>query len=136
MARRECDQQNELKIRDNISGSDITLNFRMPTTRERQDYQNKALQRKRNKIVENQAEARLEAGLKIITGFKEGDFERKVNGEYQAFTWREGAENYYPDWKAWLGQHAADLVILLAAHVFDVSAFVDRSGEDEAVEGK
>ena len=142
MARRESDEQNELKIHDNISDSDITLKYRMPTTRERQDYQNMVLGRKRNKITYNQAAARLEFGLKILQGFGDGDFERKVDGRFVAFSWREGSENFYPEWKQWIAAHAGDLVMLLAAHVYDVSAVIteaddaesDRDGED--IEGK
>lgn len=134
MARRESSQHNELKIRDNLSGSDITLYYRMPTTSERQRYQNQSLQRRRNRVEFNQAQARLEAGLAIITGFREGDFERVVGQGYQAFSWREGADNYFPEWKNWLAEHAGDLLMLLAAQVFDVSAHISE-GEDE-IEGK
>ena len=134
MARRESRQHNELKLRDNLSGSDITLYYRMPTTSERQRYQNKSLQRHRNRVEFNQAQARLEAGLTIITGFKEGDFERLVDSGYQPFSCREGAANYYPEWRNWLAEHADDLLMLLAAQVFDVSAHVS-DGEDE-IEGK
>lgn len=136
MARRECSEQNELKIHDNLSDSDITLLYRMPTTRERQGYQNMVLQRKGKKVEINQSAARLEFGLKILSGFKEGDFERNVDGRNVAFTWREGAENYYPDWKEWIGKHAGDLVMLLAAHVYDASAYIAEEEEGEDIEGK
>lgn len=144
MARRESDKQNELKIHDNLSDSDITLLFRMPTTKERQNYQNMVLGRKRNKINYNQAAARLEFGLKILTGFNEGDFERKIGDRHVPFSYQEGTENYYPEWREWIGKHASDLVMLLAAHVYDVSAVINEAddmddSDDEAsedIEGK
>jgi len=139
MARRESGEINELKIYDNLSDSEITLYYRMPTTRERQDYQNKSMQRKGNKVEFNQAAARLESGMTILVGFKEGGFERKVEEKYVPFTWKEGSENYYPEWKTWLMKNAADLIMLLAAQVFDVSAIIakgEEGKEEESIEGK
>ena len=88
----------------------------------------------------NTASARLSAGLGILTGFKEGSFERKVDGEYVAFSAINGEPNYYPEWKTWVEANAADLVMLLAARVFDApSSITEKEDEDEEgedIEGK
>lgn len=129
MARREAVERNELKINDNISGTIITLYHKMPTTEERQRYQNMAVQRLKNKVKFQQTEARLKFGLEILVGFKEGDFERKVDGKDVPMASEPGSANYYEDWKPWVQANAADLVMLMAAHVFDSPAEID-DGED------
>lgn len=143
MPRREAPQDNTLTIQDQLSDSEIKLSYRMPTTKERQGFQNLAVQRRRNKVEMNQAEARLTYGMKILTGVRDGDFERLQDGAYVPLSSREGSDHYYPEWKSWMGEHAADLVMLLGAHVFEQSAMItagdeDQEGNDgdEDVEGK
>jgi hypothetical protein len=131
MARREAVEQNKLCINDNISGTVITLFYRMPTTIERQSYQNMSIQRQRNKVVHKQAEARLKYGSLVLTGFKTGDFEKKVKDKYVAMASDAADPLYDPDWKVWANVNAADLVMLLAAHVFDAPAEI-ASSEDVA----
>jgi len=122
---------NELKIHDNISDSDILLYYRAPTTAERNGYHNMAIQRKGRKIRFRQPEARLHYGLKILSGFREGDFVRDVNGRPEPFSSDSGSPAYLPSWKDEIEKGAADLVMLLAAHVFDSSAEIDEPEEDE-----
>jgi len=140
MARRDCDDRNELKIRDNLSGSDITLYYRMPTTSEKQAYHNACVKRVKNKVESNHAAARLNAGMVIITGFSGDSFERKVDGRYVPMSAIESDGNYFPEWRDWVRQNAADLVMLLAARVYDTSASIpneEDEGEDEGdLEGK
>ena len=131
MARREAAAMNELKINDNISGTVITLYYRMPTTAERQGYQNMAVQRHRNKVKYKQTEARLKYGMKVIAGFKTGDFERLQDDDYVAMASDPSDPLYFEGWKDWVQANAADLVMLLAAHVFDAPAEIDDS-EDVA----
>lgn len=122
---------NELRLRDNMSGSEIVLYYRTPTTGERNGYQNMAIQRRRNKVVMNQANARLEYGLKILTGFRSGDFVRNVGGKAVGFSSNPAADDYLPSWKDELKQGADDLIMLLAAHVFDGSAEIDMPEDDD-----
>lgn len=133
MARRETRQNNELKIHDNLSDSDITLKYRMPTTKERQQYQNLSLQRHRNKVDMNTAAARLKFGMAILVDIADGDFERLDHDNYVPISSNQGSEHYYPEWRAWVEEHASDLIMLLAAQVFDASAVV-ISGDE--IEGK
>jgi hypothetical protein len=131
MARREADDRNELKIHDNLSDSEIILYYRLPTTTERQKYQNASIVRKKNKVEMNTAGARLTAGMGILTGFQVGAFERKFDGQYVAFSAVEGEANYYPEWKQWIEKNAADLVMLLAARVFDAPSTIATTDQEE-----
>ena len=122
---------NELKIHDNVSDSDIVLFYRTPTTSERQGYQNMALQRKGKKVNFNQAEARLTYGLKILTGFREGDFVRDALGAAVPYSSDKNSPHYLEEWKKELEAGASDLVMLLAAHVFDASAEIVDNEDGE-----
>lgn len=130
MPRRIGEEVNALEIHDNISNSDIVLHYRNPTTAERSGYANECIMRKRNRVEYRQAEARLKYGLKILTGFRAGDFERKPDGKWVPMSSEEGADNYFADWKEHLKKHAADLIMLLAAHVFDGSAEINDPDDD------
>jgi len=103
----------------------------MPTTAEMTGYANESIQRKRNKVVFQQPAARLKYGARILTGFREGDFERKQDGVYRPMASDPQSEHYAPDWKEYLVEHAADLVMLLAGHVFDVSAGIEQPENEE-----
>jgi len=133
MARREA-ATNKIVFHDNISDSDIVHFYRMPTTRERQDYQNTAISRKGNKVEFNQAEARLAGGMKILTGIGDGSYERLDGaGQYVPVSSVEGSPNYFPEWRKFVEDNGADLVMLMAVQVFEGSAAV-LAGED--IEGK
>lgn len=131
MPRRIGEETHSLTIHDNISNSDIVLHYRSPATADRSGYANECIQRKRNKVEYRQAETRLKYGLKILTGFRAGDFERKAGGKWVPMSSEEGAENYFAAWKAHLKKHAGDLIMLLAAHVFDGSAEVNDPDDDD-----
>lgn len=137
MARVLGTTRNSVTLSDNISNSEIVLYYRNPTTAERNGYANMAMQRKRNKIKFNQAVARLKYGLVILLGFREGDFVRSEGGKEVPFSSDKASPHYLPGWKEELEKGAADLVMLLAAHVFDVSAEIqdnDDGGQEEAEE--
>ncbi|RJX20292.1 MAG: hypothetical protein C4563_06435 [Desulfobulbus sp.] len=126
---------NSLHIHDNISDSDIVLYYRNPTTSERTGYANMAVQRKRNKVTLHQAEARMKYGMLILTGFREGDFVRDAGGRPEVFASDPASPRYRADWKEEIEKGAADLVMLLAAHVFDVSAEIDEPDDIDQGEG-
>jgi hypothetical protein len=115
MPRRLSDESNELRIRDNISGSILVIYYRMPETDENVRYTNEAIQRHRNKLVNRLGQVRQKYGLAILTGFREGDFEVKgPNGNGWA-----PLKMTDPDWKKKLAQHAPDIIEALAIHVFE-----------------
>ena len=131
MARGEATSRNELHLHDNLSDTPIVFYYRMPTTREREGFSNEAIQRKGKKIKFRQAETRLKYGLKVLTGIRKGDFERMVDGKPVAFASDANDPEYFKDWKVWLKDHAADLVMLLGAHIFEGSAEIEEPDEDE-----
>jgi len=130
MARR-LGGKNSLKIADNISGTTVTMYYVLPTNKQRLAYQNASVERKGNQIVNKTAEARQEYGLEILTGVGAGDLEVMRDGAWVPLITDAGATGFDPDWKDVVLERAADLVELLAAHVFDVSARISRDqGED------
>lgn len=122
MPRRLSDELNELKIEDKLSGSEIVLYYRMPTTEERVKYTNALVRREGNRLVSRQGEARHKYGALILAGIRDGDFDRKVGDRYLPLSSTPGSENYDPEWKAQVKKHAPDLIDFLAVHVFEQSA--------------
>jgi len=127
MARREAVEKNELKINDNLSGSIVKIYFRMPTPSERQGYNNMAVQRQGRKVQFKQSDARLKYGMTILTGIGDGDFERKVDNKHVPISSDPASEHYFEEWKPWMQEHAGDLVMLMAAHVFDSPAEISEA---------
>lgn len=118
--------KNILRIQDAISGSEIELYYRMPTTSEMVSYQAKLIKRQGRKILLNAFETRLEFGLKIFTGFRDGDFGidgKPISSDPQN-------PNYKEDWKGLLKETAADIITTLAFTVFE-GARVDTGFEFE-----
>ena len=128
MPRSFSDDTNELIIFDNISNSQIVLNYRMPTTRERTAYANESVSRQRNKIVTKVPETRIKFGEIILTGFREGDFTIKKNGKTVPLSSDPSSPNYYSEWKTMIREKAADLLMYLASQVFDGSAETEDAG--------
>ena len=133
MPRRLSDDLNTLDIIDNLSGCTLRLSYRMPTTSERVAYQNKAIRRRGNKIEVRSAEARLEAGLGILAGIREGDFERKdATGQYVSLSCDPNSPHYDANWKKIVGKYAPDVVEALAGRVFDGGVSIEDAEGDEA----
>ncbi len=107
--------KNKIIIHDTRSGSDIELYYRNPTTEEEIAYHNKLLKRQGRKMVLNIFETRLEIGLKILTGFREGDF--GLNGK--PISSDPQSPNYCENWKELLKENAADIITAFAYAVFE-----------------
>jgi hypothetical protein len=129
MARRLSEEQNELKIRDQLSNSEIVLYYKMPTTEQRLQYFNESVQRKGNRIVTRIGEQRQHFGFLILTGFRDGDFEIYLENQYVPISSNPASRHFHPDWKQWLKEHAMDLIELLAVHVFEASAVIEDTSE-------
>lgn len=103
-----------LAIEDPVSGSVITLHYRLPTSEERVAYQLAAYRLEGGERQFRLGETRLEFGLKILTGFQPGDF-----------LVEEGAGRVpldperHPDWKERLAAAAPDLISYLGQQVFE-----------------
>lgn len=130
MPLRLTDELNELKVHDNISGSDIVLYYRNPTTAENVRYTNSLVVREKNKLVNRTGETRMKFGAEILMGIRDGDFERKIGGKYLPLSSTPGSENYDSTWKDQVIQYASYLIELLAVHVFERPA-VEEEGEEE-----
>jgi hypothetical protein len=111
---KSCDN-NSLTITDRMSGSQVILYYRTPTTTERINFTKSQTKRKGNKIQSRIAEARLSAGFTIITGFRKGDF--AFDGV--AISSKPGEEGYRSDWKNLLYTTASDLLMVLGEQIFE-----------------
>lgn len=121
--------QNTLIIKDAISGTDIELTYRLPLTSERVAYQNRLVSRRNGKIQVHAVEARIEFGLKILTGFREGDFGfdgKPISADPQS-------PNYKENWKELVRATAADIINAFAFVVFE-GASVNTDAETDTGE--
>jgi hypothetical protein len=128
---------NSLTLNDAITGEQPTFYYRIPTTEERAQYNRQLWKRDRNKVKSAIEETRQHFGKKILTGFKEGDFGKIVEGQPVPYSSDPKLSHYDPNWKDLLGQYAADLIAFLAATVFEgTSRAIDilPEGDDEKEE--
>ena len=116
---------------DNISGTELKLYYRQPTTSERQAFINMCIQRTRNKVTTHHAAARLKYGLLILTGFRSGDFGRIWEGKPEPMASDPDHDDYYVDWKKELETGAGDIVMLLAAQIFEAPAEISDAEEED-----
>ena len=105
---------NKITISDARSGTDIELYYRNPTTQEEVEYQSKLYKRKGNKLILN-PRVKVNLGLAILTGFREGDFGvagSPISSDVES-------PNYREDWKDLLGRMASDIISTFATVVFE-----------------
>ena len=106
---------------DSATGQEVELLHRLPTTQEEVEFQQRTFRRRNKKnispedIARNLAEIRVEFGLKIVTGFKDGDF--GVDGK--PISSDPESTNFYPEWKNLLREKAPRIVSALAVGVFE-----------------
>lgn len=108
-------EKNKLTIKDARSGSEIELYYRNPTTTEIAGYQKSLVKKRGNKVIMNTHQTRLEFGLKVLTGFKEGDF--GLDGKPISSDTNSPA--FRTDWKDVVATGAQDLILILARVVFE-----------------
>lgn len=125
MARLLSKEPCKLTLHDNISDSTIVFSYRMPTTKERMDYNNGMIQRTKKGIEFKTSEVRQKFGAKILIDIREGDFQYDDDGEIKTLT----SDN--PEWKAMVCDMASDLIELLAAHAFESSAEIIANEDAE-----
>lgn len=125
-------EKNTLTVLDTRSGSEIELYYRNPTSREEALYNTRLVKKKGAKIVIRSFDVREEFGLKILTGFRTGDF--GVDGK--PISSDPNDPNYRDDWKRIVAEGASDIVRTLALTVFE-GVRVDSTADielEEAVE--
>jgi hypothetical protein len=108
------EERQELTVQDPVSGTKVTLYYRLPTSEERVAYQMSAYRIEGGQRRFCLGETRLRFGLEILTGFGPGDFLVKENGVAAVLD-----PKVHQDWKARLAEHAPDLVSFLAQQVFE-----------------
>lgn len=111
-------EKNVLVVDDKVGGSPIRIYYRQPTTTETLDYNREAYSlegdgRKRRTLVMNHRAA-LKAALAVITGWEDGAF----GVEGQAISADPAAPNYEPNWKTYLEDTAADILIAVGMQIF------------------
>lgn len=122
--------RNILVIHDPMSGTDIEVHYRPPTTRERVAYKAALFRKEGKKIVMNVLPVRVEYALKVITGFRAGDF----GYDGQPMSSEPGAAGYREDWKDLLKETAADILDAFSAAVFEGAKAVRDPGYELVVE--
>jgi hypothetical protein len=114
-----------LVVHDPVSGSEVTLHYRRPTSEERVAYQLSAFRLEGGQRRFCLGETRLQFGLKILTGFGPGDFLITANGEETPLD-----PEIHPDWQERLREHAPDLVSYLAQQIFEGLRVVSREDQE------
>jgi hypothetical protein len=107
--------ENVITIKDGISGDNVQFRYRTPTASDIQAYSSASIKRQGNKIILNPVQPKLDYGLQILTGIREGDFIESG----KPLSSDIASPNFRENWKELLRQHAPDLIILLASIVFD-----------------
>ena len=127
MARILGEERQAMRVQDPVSGSVITLYYRRPTSQERVAYQLSAYRIEGGERRLCLGETRLKFGLEILTGFSEGDFQIREDGQAVPLD-----PARHPDWRERLAEHASDLVAYLAQQVFEGLRVASReeSGRD------
>ncbi len=143
MARRLMDDFKKVILQDNSDGKDIPLWYRDPTTDEWAGYTNSAFQRVRNKVVNKTPEARLKYGRKLLQKIRPEDWavpaslhankdelQDEIDDGYLPISSDPESKFYDPKWKDYVCEMGRDLVMLMAAYIFDQSAEIVSVGEE------
>ena len=107
--------RNSIEFNDPLSGTPLIVYYATPTASQIRAYQQMSIQRKGNKVVMNSFDPAMKYGQEIITGIGEGCF----GYDGRAISSDPESPDYRQDWKELMAESAADVVTLLARHVFD-----------------
>jgi hypothetical protein len=118
----DISDRNRLVMEDSRIGVDIELFYRNPNPLEEISYRARLSEGNEIEI----ARARLNFGLNILTGFREGDF--KSDGK--PISCKKGSPNYCKDWKGLLRETAADLIRVFACAIFENSRVIPGAEKD------
>lgn len=131
-------EPNKLDLVDRLSGSKLTVFYRMPETSERLGYENESLKREGGRMIQQLGTVRRKYGLAIITGIGEDCFGTLKDGKAVPISSDPESEFFDKNWKTLLEQQASDVVQTLGAWVFEDavqplfgSAAMDDSTEEE-----
>jgi hypothetical protein len=125
-------------IYDAPSGQTCGIYYRRPKPSECIAYQSSLVKRKGDKIQDNTFKTRLEFGLKIITGVREGDYGIENGNGVVPIASDPSSSDYREDWKELLARIAHLHVVAVAALAFEGVAARGKTGvefEQETGEG-
>lgn len=122
---------NKMILEDPISGSKITLYYRLPTSTDRVEFEAASYRREGTEVIDNTPQARVDSALKILTGFSEGSF--GYGGE--PISADPASPHYREDWKDLVRETASDLLSALSLKVFMGLRVVPDEGANRG-EGK
>ena len=131
MARKLGDENNTVVIQDNLSDSEITLHYRMPTTTELTAYSNGMVVRRGNKLKRQVGEMRQKYGARILIGVGPDSFERREGGKWLPVISDPAAAGFDKDWKSHVVDQAPDIIEALAVHVFETSVQLATPDDDD-----
>jgi hypothetical protein len=118
---------NTIEIRDELAGVVHELKYRMPTTKERMQYQAGLLERRGNKILNHAYTQQIKFGAIILEGFKPGTF--AVDGKPLSAV--KGDAGYRENWKEIIMEGCPELVAVMARTVFEGAGVVAPKSELE-----
>lgn len=119
--------KNTIEIRDELAGTIHEFHYRMPTTKERMQYQAGLLERKGNKIINHSYAQQIKFGALILTGLKPGTL--AVDGV--ALSAVPEDPGYRDDWKENLVEGCPELIAVMARTVFEGAGVVAPRAEIE-----
>ena len=131
MARIESDKPSLLKIRDNLSQSDIELYYRTPTPIERQKYGKPKENIKKGNLKSNIQDLSLAGGKAILVGIGEKCFGYEKDGKTIYISSDPESPDYEETWKKRVIRVGSDLVQLLGRQVFYGSGEVEENDDDD-----
>lgn len=113
--------KNEIDLYDNLSGTTIRFFYRTPTSKDRLSYRSAMLK----ELIELQnmntvQSAQLDYVIDFISGFSDDSF----SYDGKAISSDPEAKNYKPDWKIFLKENAADLLLTVCRVLFDEPNYV------------
>ncbi len=125
--------RNTFSVLDQVSGKEIDLYYRLPSTSERVAYESAKFSVETGAVKNRAIEARQEYGFLILEGFKKGSFQICLeDGSFKDISSDPGDPDYVSDWKEKIKQFASDLIEVLAHRIFEGHpAFSTQGNRDE-----
>ena len=123
----KSNDRNEIKLDDIVTGEEVTLFYRTPTTKERLVYDASSFEKKGGKIISLVHQTRQKFGLKILTGFKKGCL--ACDGKLISSDPQD--PDYYAEWKNEFQNTCGDLIKFMAVVVFEGVQLAGGSEEPE-----
>lgn len=107
-------------ILDAISGTEIAVYYRTPTTQERTAWLASQFEREGTEVKDKSVETNVHWGAEIMTGVSDGCFGIPgENGDVKPISSNADSPEYRADWKQLLCEFAPEFVEFFARRVFE-----------------